>query len=71
MDRLEELLNMVTKLENPLPLSEVIIFGKAIARDIFDEMEEKCTCYPDFDFMDTKGACPACRRNIKSKWGIE
>jgi len=71
MDKLDETLNMVTKLENPLPLSEVIIFGKAIARDIFDEMEEKCTCYPDFDFMDAKGACPACRRNIKSKWGIE
>ena len=71
MNRLEELLNMVTKLENPLPLSEVRIFGRAIAKDILDELEEKCNCYPDFDFMDTKGACPACRRNIKSKWGVE
>ena len=42
-----------------------------VAQDILDELEEKCNCYPDFDFMDTKGACPACRRNIKSKWGIE
>ena len=41
-----------------------------VAQDILDELEEKCNCYPDFDFMDTKGACPACRRNIKSKWGI-
>ena len=42
-----------------------------VAQDILDELEEKCNCYPDFDFMDAKGACPACRRNIKSKWGIE
>ena len=71
MNRLEELLNMVTKLENPLPLSEVRIFGRAIAKDILDELEEKCNCYPDFDFEDIKGACPRCRRNIRSKWGIE
>lgn len=42
-----------------------------VAQDILDELEEKCNCYPDFDFEDIKGACPRCRRNIRSKWGIE
>ena len=40
-----------------------------VAQDILDELEEKCNCYPDFDFEDIKGACPRCRRNIRSKWG--
>jgi hypothetical protein len=42
-----------------------------VAQDILDELEEKCNCYPDFDFDDLKGACPRCRRIIRSKWGIE
>lgn len=45
--------------------------ARLVAKDILDELEEKCNCYPDFDFEDIKGACPRCRRNIRSKWGIE
>lgn len=29
-----------------------------VAQDILDELEEKCNCYPGFDFEDIKGACP-------------
>ena len=70
VEDLDKLINMVTRLTNPLPLSEVMIFGEAVAREqylkdleIFDDLEEPCPHEPHT----IKLECRFCYTEIKQK----